>query len=125
MLPNLLIGYGTVSFIDPMLRPLPEMDEQGNVIWRSAWKNELMKLQTLTAEQDKLMAEPEWYREMLFRVRTAMMAPIDANGHLQMTSAYTMAEPIAQQHQQHQHQQPPQQGEANHNHQGQGEDEQE
>lgn len=39
--------------------------------------NELTKLQHITAEQDKLQAEPEWYREMLFRVRTAMMAPID------------------------------------------------
>ena len=59
------------------------MDEHGNVLWRHVWKNELAKLQSLTDEQDKLMAEPEWYREMLFRVRTAMIAPIDQNGILQ------------------------------------------
>ena len=46
--------------------------------------NELTKLQHITAEQDKLQAGPEWYREMLFRVRTAMMAPMDENGVLQL-----------------------------------------
>jgi len=65
----------------------PEVDEHGNVNWRTAWLNELAKLQHITAEQDKLQAEPEWYREMLFRVRTAMMATIDANGVLQVASA--------------------------------------
>ena len=54
--------------------------------WRTAWLNELAKLHHITAEQDKLQAEPEWYREMLFRVRTAMMAAIDANGVLQMAN---------------------------------------
>lgn len=58
------------------------MDEHGNVNWRTAWLNELAKLQHITAEQDKLNAEPEWYREMLFRVRTAMLSNIDANGVL-------------------------------------------
>ena len=71
---------------------MPEVDENGNVNWRSAWMNELAKLQHNTAEQDKLQAEPEWYREMLFRVRTAMMAPIDQNGVLQM-GAVPMAAP--------------------------------
>ncbi|KAH8118372.1 hypothetical protein DFH11DRAFT_1502712 [Phellopilus nigrolimitatus] len=73
----------------PMLahRPnAPEVDENGNVNWRTAWLNELTKLQAITAEQDKLQAEPEWYREMLFRVRTAMMAPIDMNGVLQIAA---------------------------------------
>lgn len=88
------------------------MDEHGNIIWRAAWKNELTKLETLTAEQDKLLAEPEWYREMLFRVRTAMMAPIDQNGVLQMaTSVYTQ---LDGQHSMH-----------NHHHQGHHEEEQE
>lgn len=54
--------------------------------WRTAWLNELAKLQHITAEQDKLQAEAEWYREMLFRVRTAMLATIDANGVLQVPS---------------------------------------
>lgn len=65
----------------------PEFDEHGNVNWRTAWLNELAKLQHITAEQDKLNAEPEWYREMLFRVRTAMMATIDENGVLQVAQA--------------------------------------
>ncbi|TDL29422.1 hypothetical protein BD410DRAFT_779821 [Rickenella mellea] len=65
----------------------PEVDEHGNVNWRTAWLNELGKLSHITVEQDKMQAEPEWYREMLFRVRTAMMATIDANGVLQMASA--------------------------------------
>lgn len=60
--------------------------------WRTAWLNELAKLQHITAEQDKLQAEPEWYREMLFRVRTAMMATIDANGVLQV--APTQVPPV-------------------------------
>ena len=62
------------------------MDENGIVNWRAAWLNELAKLQHITAEQDKLQAEPDWYREMLFRVRTAMMAPIDVNGVLQIAN---------------------------------------
>jgi len=70
------------TFIPPV--SAPEFDEHGNVNWRTAWLNELAKLQHITAEQDKLSAEPEWYREMLFRVRTAMMATIDENGVLQV-----------------------------------------
>ncbi|KAL5508220.1 hypothetical protein ACEPAH_5839 [Sanghuangporus vaninii] len=63
---------------------VPEFDANGNVNWRSAWHNELTKLQHITAEQDKLQVDQEWYREMLFRVRTAMMAPMDPNGVLQL-----------------------------------------
>lgn len=65
-----------------------EVDEHGNVNWRTAWVNELAKLQHITAEQDKLQAEPEWYREMLYRVRTAMLATIDANGVLQVQTPH-------------------------------------
>ncbi len=60
-----------------------EYDEHGNINWRTAWLNELAKLQHITSEQDKLQVEADWYREMLFRVRTAMMATLDANGLLQ------------------------------------------
>ena len=75
------------STLTSFYRPTaPEVDEHGNVNWRTAWLNELAKLQHITAEQDKLQAEPEWYREMMFRVRTAMMATIDANGVLQVAS---------------------------------------
>ncbi|THH10081.1 hypothetical protein EW145_g1586 [Phellinidium pouzarii] len=73
----------------------PEVDENGNVNWRTAWLNELAKLQHITGEQDKLQAEPEWYREMLFRVRTAMMAPIDVNGVLQIAATAAQSAGVA------------------------------
>jgi len=84
-----LAAAGPTQTVYPPFIPqptAPEVDEHGNVNWRTAWLNELAKLQHITAEQDKLQAEPEWYREMLFRVRTAMMATIDANGVLQVAS---------------------------------------
>ncbi|KAI5123435.1 hypothetical protein M0805_006140 [Coniferiporia weirii] len=97
-------GFDSAGFEQPVMHPdpvaqpqyvytpmlpasAPEVDENGNVNWRTAWLNELSKLQHITAEQDKLQAEPEWYREMLFRVRTAMMAPIDVNGVLQIAAS--------------------------------------
>jgi forkhead box protein J2/3 len=46
--------------------------------WRLAWLKELQHLQHMTNEQEK--AGPpgdDWYRMMLFRVRTAMMTPLD------------------------------------------------
>jgi len=54
-----------------------EVDEHGNVNWRVAWLKELGHLQQVTAEQDKAQVDPEWYRMMLFRVRGALMAPIN------------------------------------------------
>ena len=50
-----------------------EMDEQGNVDWHLAWLKELRDLQQLTTDQDKAGADQEWYRQMLFRVRAALM----------------------------------------------------
>ncbi|KAF7776330.1 transcriptional regulator family: Forkhead [Agaricus bisporus var. burnettii] len=52
-----------------------EMDEHGNVNWRLAWLKELGHLQQITAEQEKAGVDPEWYRMMLFRVRSALMPP--------------------------------------------------
>ncbi|KAI0921776.1 hypothetical protein AcW1_004342 [Taiwanofungus camphoratus] len=52
-----------------------EADEHGNVNWHSAWLKELQQLQQLTEEQQKAGAGQEWYRMMLFRVRSAMLAP--------------------------------------------------
>ena len=72
-----------------------EVDEHGNVHWRTAWHNELAKLQHMTAEQDKLQVTPEWYREMLFRVRTAMMATIDSSGTLQVLNTSHAALTVA------------------------------
>jgi len=54
-----------------------ELDEHGNLNWRVAWLKELGHLQQVTAEQDKLQVDQEWYRMMLFRVRGALMAPIN------------------------------------------------
>lgn len=52
-----------------------ELDEHGNVNWRLAWLKELGHLQQITAEQEKAGVDPEWYRMMLFRVRSALMPP--------------------------------------------------
>jgi forkhead box protein J2/3 len=50
-----------------------EMDEHGNVDWHLAWVKELAALQQLTNDQEKGGVEQEWYRQMLFRVRAALM----------------------------------------------------
>lgn len=52
------------------------MDEHGNIDWHVAWLKELGHLQAVTQEQEKAQAEQDWYRMMLFRIRTAMMAPL-------------------------------------------------
>ncbi|GBE79640.1 hypothetical protein BKA93DRAFT_723168 [Sparassis latifolia] len=52
-----------------------ELDEHGNVNWHAAWLKELSQLQQLTEEQEKAGADQEWFRMMLFRVRSAMLAP--------------------------------------------------
>jgi forkhead box protein J2/3 len=50
-----------------------ELDEHGNVDWHLAWVKELAALQQLTSNQEKAGVDPEWYRQMLFRVRAALM----------------------------------------------------
>ncbi|KAI0663324.1 hypothetical protein C8Q70DRAFT_907932 [Cubamyces menziesii] len=61
----------------PLFRPDEqfELDEHGQVDWRAQWRKELQQLQQLTDAQEKQGADMEWYRMMLFRVRSAMMAP--------------------------------------------------
>ncbi|KAI0677144.1 hypothetical protein C8Q78DRAFT_1001363 [Trametes maxima] len=61
----------------PLFRPDEqfEVDEHGQVNWHAQWRKELEQLQQLTEEQEKQGADQEWYRIMLFRVRSAMMAP--------------------------------------------------
>ncbi|GLB33528.1 putative FORKHEAD [Lyophyllum shimeji] len=66
----------------PPVPPMPinleeglELDEHGNVNWRLAWLKEIGHLQQVTAEQEKAGVDPEWYRMMLFRVRSALMPP--------------------------------------------------
>lgn len=52
-----------------------EIDENGNVNWHSAWMKEIGHLQQVTEQQEKAGADQEWYRMMLFKVRTALMPP--------------------------------------------------
>ncbi|KAG2013964.1 hypothetical protein CC2G_010821 [Coprinopsis cinerea AmutBmut pab1-1] len=66
----------------PVAGPVPispdesfEVDEHGNINWRLAWLKEIGHLQQVTQEQEKAGADQEWYRMMLFRVRTALMPP--------------------------------------------------
>ena len=52
-----------------------QTDEHGNIDWRLAWHKELGHLRQVTEEQEKAGVDQEWYRMMLFRVRTALMPP--------------------------------------------------
>ena len=70
----------------PMGGPMPispeeglELDENGNVNWRAAWLKEIGHLQQVTAEQEKAGVDSEWYRMLLYRVRTALMPPVAVN----------------------------------------------
>lgn len=64
--------------------PIPidnlEADENGNICFRLTWIKELSSLQQLTAEQEKAGADEEWYRMMLLRVRSALLAPAYPDG---------------------------------------------
>lgn len=54
-----------------------DLDANGMVDWRLAWRKELRQLEMITESQEKAGASPEWYRQMLFRLRTAMNTPFD------------------------------------------------
>lgn len=56
-----------------------DLDEHGQVDWRLAWHKELGHLQRVTTEQDETGGDQEWYRMMLFRIRTALMPPMPMN----------------------------------------------
>lgn len=56
-----------------------DLDEHGNINWKAAWLKEIGHLQQVTQEQEKAGADGEWYRMMLFRVRTALMPPPTLN----------------------------------------------
>ena len=75
---------GGMRFVPPPPAPMPlpadgdiELDEHGNVDWRATWHKELGHLQQVTSDQDKAQVDQEWYRMMLFRVRGALMAPLN------------------------------------------------
>jgi forkhead box protein J2/3 len=79
--PNFHMMAG-MRFPPPIPGPIPispdenfELDEHGDVNWKLAWLKELGHLQQITAEQGKAGVDPEWYRMMLFRVRSALMPP--------------------------------------------------
>ncbi|KAK0491226.1 hypothetical protein IW261DRAFT_1436471 [Armillaria novae-zelandiae] len=63
-----------------------EMDEHGNINWHHAWLKEIGHLQQVTQEQEKAGADQEWFRMMLFKVRSALMPPmpLGPDGTLQM-----------------------------------------
>lgn len=78
--PNFPIMATGMRFPPPAPMPIStgediEVDEHGNYDWRGTWLKELGHLQQITAEQDKAQVDPEWYRMMLFRVRSALMTP--------------------------------------------------
>ena len=52
-----------------------ELDEHGQVNWHAQWRKELAQLQQATEEQEKSGADPDWFRIMLVRLRSAMLAP--------------------------------------------------
>lgn len=52
-----------------------DLDEHGQVNWASMWRKELTNLMQFTDQQEKAGVDPEWFRNMLTRVRGAMMAP--------------------------------------------------
>ncbi|TFY72117.1 hypothetical protein EVG20_g915 [Dentipellis fragilis] len=74
-----------IRFAPPPLPTLPEdleVDENGNVDWHLAWIKELQTLHNMTEEQEKGGMDQEWYRQMLFRVRSVMLLPALPPGEL-------------------------------------------
>lgn len=64
----------SMRFMQPLFSPDElDSDEHGNVNWNLAWRKELNSLQQLTEEQEKAGTDQEWYRMMLFRLRSGMM----------------------------------------------------
>ncbi|KAL4242065.1 hypothetical protein ABKN59_000561 [Abortiporus biennis] len=52
-----------------------DSDENGNPNWHGAWRKELQSLVQMTEEQEKAGVDQEWYRMMLFRLRSGFLAP--------------------------------------------------
>jgi len=74
--PNFGMITDGMRYVHPPQPVIPPelVDEHGNVDWRAAWHKELEQLQQVTDDHDKVQVDPEWYRMMLFRVRTSLMA---------------------------------------------------
>lgn len=89
--PNFPMVANGMRFAPPP-QPIPippdgdiDVDEHGNIDWQNTWLKELNHLQQVTAEQDKQQVDQEWYRMMLFRVRGALMAPLNPAETMAMT----------------------------------------
>ena len=52
-----------------------DMDEHGNLDWKSMWKKELSQLIQVTEEQEKTGIDQEWFRIMLWKLRAAFFTP--------------------------------------------------
>lgn len=52
-----------------------DMDEHGNLDWKSMWKKELSQLIQVTEEQEKSGVDQEWFRIMLWKLRAAFFTP--------------------------------------------------
>ncbi len=52
-----------------------EVDDHGNINWAAAWRKELANMVSFTEDQEKSGADQEWFKLMLIKVRSAMMAP--------------------------------------------------
>jgi hypothetical protein len=68
-----------MRFPPPIPGPIPispnekiELDEHGDVNWKLAWLQELGSLDS-TADHSRTGEDPEWYRTMLFHIRSALM----------------------------------------------------
>jgi forkhead box protein J2/3 len=62
-----------------LIAPFPEdafdVDEHGNIDWHRTWKKELAQLLQVTEQQEKAGADQEWYKMMLWRLKSAFMPP--------------------------------------------------
>ena len=52
-----------------------DMDEHGNLDWKSMWRKELSQLIQVTDEQEKTGIDQEWFRIMLWKLRAAFFTP--------------------------------------------------
>lgn len=69
-----------LRFMQPPLLPQDEFepDEHGNINWSLAWNKELESLRRVTEEQEKNGVDQEWFKMMLFKLRSGMMMPNEA-----------------------------------------------
>ncbi|KAI1783974.1 hypothetical protein LXA43DRAFT_902541 [Ganoderma leucocontextum] len=74
-----------------------EVDDVGVVNWRGQWQKDLAQLQEMTAEQESAGTDQDWYRHLVIRLRTAMMAPpitVTLTGEPMLPPMYPMPAPL-------------------------------